>query len=100
MDLQAWIIKQREGNPKLWERLEVSRIHLYRIQSAKCMPSTDLAGRIAAMMNEDGIVNDRGESITAGQVIDHQQARMAAIFKDRGSEIWPDAPWAIKEAKP
>ena len=79
MDLQAWIIEQRKADPTLCKQLEVSRVHLYRIQAAKSRPSADLAGRIAAMMNKSGVTNERGEPITAGQVIDHQDQRMATF---------------------
>ena len=104
MNLEAWLIARRAKDPRPWEALGVSRMHLYRVQTARCVPSYDLAARLAAAMVQDGITATyRGEvaiPLTAGVVIDHCSARMAARVKDKGLEIWPDAPWALalKEA--
>ncbi len=96
LDLQAWIIARHERQARLWEALGVSRPHLWRIQAAACMPSHDLAARIAVLMAEDGITT------TAGALMDHQAARIAARVGDKGKDIWPHAPWAkrLQEAKP
>lgn len=100
MNLERWIIERRKRTPDLAERLGIKRTHLWNVQAAAKMPSYDLAERIAAMMAEDKLTTAQGEPITGGMILDHQKTRMTAIFKDKGSEIWPDAPWAIKEAKP
>ena len=97
IDLQAWLISHRtRAGCKLWEVLGISRMHLYRIQAGRVIPSTHLAERIAALMAEDGIAT------TAGGIIDHQSARIAARVGYVGREIWPGAPWArkLREAKP
>ena len=71
LDLQAWIIARHARQARLWEALGISRPHLWRIQVAACMPSHDLAARIASLMAEDGITT------TAGGITDHQAARIA-----------------------
>jgi len=94
LDLEAWFIARR-SKEKPWEVLGISRMHAYRIQTAAMMPSHDLAARIAALMVEDGIAT------TAGAILDHQAARIAARVGDKGASIWPHAPWAkIQGAKP
>ena len=96
LDLQAWIIARHARQARLWEALGISRPHLWRIQVAACMPSHDLAARIASLMAEDGITT------TAGALLDHQAARIAERVGYEGREIWPGAPWArkLREAKP
>jgi len=96
LSLERWIIDRRARQPDLKDKLGVGRTHLWRIQSAACMPSYDLAARLAALMAEDGITT------TAGALIDHQAARLAAKVGDKGASIWPHAPWAkkLQEAKP
>lgn len=96
LKVERWIIDRRAREPDLLMRLGIKRAHLWRIQAAACMPSHDLAARIAALMAEDGITT------TAGAILDHQAARIAARVGDKGASIWPDAPWAkkIEGAKP
>jgi len=96
LDLQAWIIARHARQARLWEALGISRPHLWRIQVAACMPSHDLAARIAVLMAEDGITT------TAGALLDHQAARIAERVGYEGREIWPGAPRArkLREAKP
>lgn len=95
IDLEAWLISHRtRAGVKLWEVLGISRMHLYRIQAGQAMPSHDLAKRIAALMAQDGITT------TAGGIIDHQSARIAARVGDKGRTIWPHAPWAKKLEEP
>ena len=96
LDLERLIIDRRARQPDLKDKLGVGRTHLWRIQNAACMPSYDLAARIAALMAEDGVTT------TAGALIDHQAARLAARVGDKGKDIWPHAPWAkkLQEAKP
>ncbi len=102
MNLEKWIIERRKRTPDLAERLGIKRTHLWNVQAAAKMPSYDLAERIAAMMAEDGLTTAQGEPITGGMILDHQKARMATIFKYKGSSIWPHAPWAkkLEEGKP
>jgi len=93
------LIARRAKDPRPWEALGVSRMHLYRVQAARCVPSYDLAARIAAAMVQDGITaTDKGGhpiTLTAGVVMDHCAARIAQRVKDKGAQIWPDAPWAL-----
>ena len=95
-DLQAWITARHARQARLWEALGISRTHLWRIQAAACMPSHDLAARIASLMAEEGIAT------TAGGLMDLQAARIAERVGYVGREIWPGAPWArkLREAKP
>jgi len=96
LSLERWIIDRRARQPDLKDKLGVGRTHLWRIQVAACMPSHDLAARIASLMAEDGITT------TAGALLDHQAARIAERVGYEGREIWPGAPRArkLREAKP
>lgn len=86
LNLERWIIDRRTRQPDLKDKLGVGRTHLWRIQVAACMPSHDLAARIAALMVEDGITT------TAGALLDHQAARIAERVGYAGREL--------REAKP
>lgn len=99
MNVEKWIIERRKRQPNILETLQVKRTHLWRVQAGACVPSYDLAARIAAAMTQDGVTATDKEGhpipLTAGVVMDHCAGRIAQRVKDKGAQIWPDAPWAL-----